>query len=101
MATKTGNKSDITDKKEYNGRYNSLLKRYEDTKARYEQAVQTTEDRKARRIQIQRFAEKLREQEAIKEYDDDNLWNSLVECVTVYGKDDIRVTFRDGTEVQG
>ena len=39
MATKTGNKSDITDKEEYNGRYNSLLKRYEDTKAKYEQAV--------------------------------------------------------------
>ena len=39
MATKTGNKSDITDKEEYNESYNSLLKRYEDIKAKYKQAV--------------------------------------------------------------
>ena len=88
------------DQEEYNESYNSLLKRYEETKAKYEQTVQVIEDRKARRIQILRFAEEFKEQEPIKEYDE-SLWNSLVECVTIYGKDDIRVTFRDGTEVQG
>lgn len=100
MATKTGNKSDITDKEEYNESYNSLLKRYEDTKAKYEQAVKATIDRKTRRLQILRLAEELKKQDPIREYDE-NLWSSLVEYVTVYGKDDIRVTFRDGTEVRG
>ena len=88
------------DQEEYNESYNSLLKRYEDTKAKYEQAVQAIEDRKVRRMQILRFAEELEKQEPIKEYDD-NLWNSLVEYITVYGKDDILVTFRNGTEIQG
>ena len=88
------------DQEEYNERYNSLLKRYEDTKAKYEQTVKAMEDRKARRIQILRFAEELKTQMSIKEYDE-SLWNSLIECVTIYGKDDIRVTFRDGTEVRG
>ena len=100
MATKTGNKSDITDKEEYNESYNSLLKQYEDTKAKYEQVVKATTDRKTRRLQILRLAEELKKQDPIREYDE-NLWSSLVEYVTVYGKDDIRVTFRDGTEVRG
>ena len=88
------------DQEEYNERYDSLLKRYEDTKAKYEHAVQTIEDRKARRLQILCFAEELKAQEPIKEYDE-SLWNSLIEYVTIYGKNDIRVTFRDGTEVKG
>ena len=29
----------------------------------------------------------------------DDLLHSLVECITVYSKEDIRVLFRDGTEV--
>ena len=47
-----------------------------------------------------RFAEELKEQEPVKEYDK-NLRNSLARYVTVYGKDDILVTFRNGTEIQG
>ena len=70
------------------------------SKAKYEQAVQVIEDRKTRRLQILRFAEELKKQDPIKEYDE-NLWYNLVRYVTVYGKDDIRVTFRDGTEVPG
>ena len=88
------------DQEKYNERYNSLLGRYEETKEKYEQTVQMIESRKARRLQILRFAEELKEQKPIKKYDD-YLWNSLVEYVTVYSKDDIRVTFRDGTEIQG
>ena len=88
------------DQEEYNESYNSLLKRYEETKAKYEQAIQVVESRKVRRMQILRFAGELKTQKPIKEYDE-NLWNSLVEYVTVYGKGDIRVTFRDGTEVRG
>ena len=31
---------------------------------------------------------------------DPMLWVSLVDFVTVYSKDDVQVTFKDGTEIQ-
>lgn len=43
------------------------------------------------------FIQEVREQELIKEFDA-RLWGSLVDFITVYSKDDIRVTFKDGTE---
>ena len=45
------------------------------------------------------FIQELREQELIKEFDT-RLWGSLVDFITVYSKDDIRVTFKDGTEIR-
>jgi hypothetical protein len=30
---------------------------------------------------------------------DERLWCSLVDFITVYSKEDIRVTFKDGTEI--
>ena len=40
----------------------------------------------------------LQEQELIKTFDE-RLWCSLVDFITVYSKEDIRVTFKDGTEI--
>ena len=37
-------------------------------------------------------------QDAITEFDI-HLWHGLVEFVTVYSKDDIRFTMKDGTEI--
>lgn len=45
------------------------------------------------------FIQELREQELIKEFDA-RLWGNLVDFITVYNKDDIRVTFKDGTEIR-
>lgn len=41
------------------------------------------------------FIKELRNQDLIKEFDA-RLWGSLVDFITVYSKDDIRVTFKDG-----
>lgn len=38
-------------------------------------------------------------QEPITQFDE-RLWSSLVDFVTVYSEKDIRVTFKDGTEIQ-
>lgn len=43
------------------------------------------------------FIKELRNQELIKEFDV-RLWSSLVDFITVYSKDDIRVTFKNGIE---
>lgn len=45
------------------------------------------------------FIKELREQELIKGFDA-RLWGSLVDFITVYSKDDILVTFKDGTEIR-
>ena len=37
--------------------------------------------------------------EPVQEFDI-NMWFSLVDFITVYSKEDIRVTFKDGTEIQ-
>ncbi len=41
----------------------------------------------------------IREQEIITEFDG-VLWSGLVKYVTVYSKEDIRMKFRDGTEIK-
>ena len=45
------------------------------------------------------FIQELREQELIKGFDA-RLCGSRVDFITVYSKDDIRVTFKDGTEIR-
>jgi hypothetical protein len=45
------------------------------------------------------FIKELQGQELIKTFDE-RLWGSLVDFITVYSKDDIRVTFKDGTEIK-
>ncbi|MGE9922374.1 hypothetical protein [Acidaminococcus fermentans] len=55
--------------------------------------------RKARSRQMDNFIQEVREQELIKEFDA-RLWGSRVDFITVYSKDDIRVTFKDGTEIR-
>ena len=49
--------------------------------------------------QMDSFIKELRNQDLIKEFDA-RLWGSLVDFITVYSKDDIRVTFKDGTEIR-
>ena len=47
--------------------------------------------------QMDSFIKELRNQELIKEFDA-RLWSCLVDFITVYSKDDIRVTFKNGIE---
>lgn len=45
------------------------------------------------------FAKALKAQDAAVREFDEGLWMTLVDFMTVYGKDDIGVTFKDGTEI--
>jgi len=86
------------DQDEYTERYNSLVERYEKTKAQYDEAAQTIADNAARKKQMEQFITSIESQQPITEFDEET-WTSLVDFVTVYSEKDIRVTFRDGTEV--
>lgn len=46
------------------------------------------------------FLAGLEEQEDLLTEFDENLWYSMVEYVTVFNKEDIRFTFKDGTEIK-
>ena len=84
---------------DYDQKYSELVSRYEAAKKQYDKTCDDIQYRKARSRQMDSFIKELQEQELIKEFDA-RLWGSLVDFITVYSKDDIRVTFKDGTEIR-
>ena len=87
------------DQAEYQKRYDSLAERYEKAKARHDEVTELIAGRTARRKQIELYFRELRKREPLEIFRDED-WLSMVDCMTVYSKDDIRVTFKDGTEIQ-
>lgn len=83
----------------YDENYNEIVSRYETVKMEYDKTCETIQYRKARSRQMEGFIEDIQKQDIIKAFDI-RLWGSLVDFVTVYSKDDIRVTFKDGTEIK-
>lgn len=87
------------DQDEYTERYNGLVERYEKAKAKFDEVTQDIADRESRKKLMEQFIRAIGEQESITNFDE-RLWASLVDFVTVYSEKDIRVTFKDGTEIQ-
>jgi len=85
---------------DYNKEYEKLAARYEKAKNRLDGVEAEIHDKNSRRKSIEHYLAILEErQDAITEYDI-QLWHGMVEFVTVYGKDDIRFTMKDGTEIR-
>ena len=84
---------------EYQKRYNNLVNRYDKTKEQYEAVTAKIQGRRLRNEQLGVFIDNLKNQHLIGKFDE-RLWCSLVDYITVNGKDDIRVTFKDGTEIR-
>lgn len=84
---------------DYDRNYNELVGRYDAAKKQYDKACETIQYRKARSRQMDSFIKELREQQLIEKFDE-RLWGSLVDFITVYSKENIRVTFKDGTEIK-
>ncbi len=84
---------------EYNKEYGELASEYEGKRKQHERAVADIQLRRIRANEMEKFIETLRNQELIKEFDE-RLWCSLVDFITVYSKDDIQMTFKDGTVIR-
>lgn len=85
---------------DYNKEYETFSARYEKAKSRLDEVEAKIHDKNSRRKSIEHYLSLLEErQDAVTEYDV-RLWHGMVEFVTVYGKDDIRFTMKDGTEVK-
>jgi FtsZ-binding cell division protein ZapB len=87
------------DQMEYQKRYDSLVSRYDRTKEQYETVTAKIKGSRSRNEQLGIFIDNLKNQDLIGEFDE-RLWCSLLDYITVYGKDDIKVTFKDGTEIR-
>ncbi len=86
------------DQTEYQKRYDGLVTRYDKTKEQYETVTAKIKGRRLRNEQLGVFIDNLKGQNLIGEFDE-RLWCSLVDSITVYGKEDIKVTFKDGTNI--
>lgn len=87
------------DQDNYKKRYDDLAGRYEAAKKQCDAVTDEIHHRQSRNEQMDVFIKELEEQGILTEFDE-RLWSSLVDFITVYSKDDIRVTFRDGTEIR-
>ena len=83
---------------DYRKRYDALAKRFDRTKARLEDVEQAIAEKQAHREMVEQFLSELAGQDAVTEYTDE-LWYSMIDFVTVYSKDDVRFTFKNGTAI--
>lgn len=88
------------DQEEYQTRYRGLVERFDRTKARLDEVEHGIKEKQAQKEKIELFLEELnRQEDVVTEFDEDQ-WYSLVDFVTVFNKEDIRFTFKDGTEIK-
>ncbi|MGL5972729.1 MAG: zinc ribbon domain-containing protein, partial [Oscillospiraceae bacterium] len=88
------------DQEEYNKRFDSLTTRFDTAKARLEEVTATISDKQTRQAAIEDFLTSLKKQNTVVTEFTTDLWCSLVDFVTVHSKDDVRISFKDGTEIQ-
>lgn len=87
------------DQGEYQRRYDSLVEKFDTTKAELEAATEQIKDKTTRHKNLEIFLEELKNQDGLMTEFDPLLWNSLVDYITVYGKEEIRVSFKNGINI--
>jgi len=88
------------DQMEYQKRYDRLALRFEVAKANLEKVSVQIKEKVTRRKTLETFLTDLRKHDGILTEFDSMLWHSMVDFVTVCSKDDVRFTFKNGTEIQ-
>jgi DNA invertase Pin-like site-specific DNA recombinase len=94
------NAATAQDQDDYKHRYGALTERFDKAKTRLAEVETALFERKARADKTKAFISDLRAQEGFITEFDERLWFALVERLTVSSKDDIRVTFKDGTAIK-
>lgn len=88
------------DQAEYQKRYDALTVRFDKAKARLEMVEAAIKDKQSRQATIEAYLETLKAQDTLVERFEPSLWCALLDFVTVYSKEDVRFTFKDGTEIR-
>ena len=84
---------------DFQRRYDTLTERFESARARLDAVSHEISDKQSRKAAIEDFLSALREQEVLLTEFSQDAWCALVDYVTVYNKEDIRVMFRNGLEL--
>ena len=85
---------------EYQKKYDGLADRFDRIKERLEAVVSAITERMAKREKTERFLTELEKRDGpMTEFNEED-WYSLVEYATVYSREDIRFTFKNGMEIK-
>ncbi len=85
---------------EFNSEYGKLETRYNSLKKKADSVSDEIANRQIRKSRIRDFLKELDRQEAAVAKFDEQLFITLVDNMTVFAKDDIRVAFVNGTEIK-
>lgn len=88
------------DQTDFQSRYESLVKRFDDTKAKYDAICAEMDDKRIRKATMESFLADLSKRNTLLTEFEPEAWYSLVDYVTVYGAEDIRITFKNGKEIR-
>lgn len=88
------------DQTAFQNRYESLVQRFEAAKAKYDAVCAEIDDKRNRRTIMEQFIETLTKCDNLLTEFETEMWHALVDFVTVYTADDIRITFKNGKEIR-
>ena len=81
-------------------RYSGLENRLDNAQERLNEVNQVIAEKQAHRAKIEMFLAGIQKRGDLVTEFDEGLWYSLIEYVAVFDKEDIRFTFKDGTEIK-
>lgn len=84
---------------EYTKRYDALVERFETAKARLDGVQAAITKKQAQRKMMENFMGELRKLPEQVDCFDEGAWYAMVDFVTVYAKEDVRFTFKNGMEI--
>ena len=85
---------------EYTVSFNELSERFKHMKEKRDAIEQSIADTLSKRSMFQAFMATLKAQKEMVTEFEPTLWGILLDHVTVFTKEDVRFTFRDGTEIR-
>lgn len=85
---------------DYEKRYNALAERFDRAKARLDEVEDGIVAKQAQREMMQNLVDTMEGMPDAVDNFDEGAWYALVDHVTVYGRDDVRFTFKNGMEIK-
>ena len=84
---------------QYEKKYSSMAEEYEALKAECDSLSEKISKNEAKATRLEHFIKALQKADSLITEFDDSLWSGLMTCITIHDKEDIRFTFKDGTEI--
>lgn len=88
------------DQEDYEKRYNSLVDRYEEKKARYDELTAIITEKLAKSEIIGYFIKTIKKMDGVVETFDEGLWGGMVDFATILNKKKVIFTLKGGIEIK-